>query len=255
MVKLHPIKYYKKELASVDENERILHFMMQQIANDVSMLHKLLIFYLQAPAEELPPVRSARTAMALMLAQFLAGRLYEAWNLLRERPHAKVYQRYSATLSIEAADALAKIKQYFNQPHNLIEKVRNKLAYHTDIETMRAAYYEHPETEAFVDFAADSVGNTFYQGASTLSAIAVKQLADTKDLATGLDQFMKEVRTVGHWLIDYVQGFMLQFVLQHIDPRWEIVSQAAIEVPGPRLVDFHAPFFCEARAGDIEKDE
>lgn len=89
MITVVPIKYDKSTLANVPPDECALHFMMAQIGNDVATRQKHVFFSFNKDENELEfPVGAARTASGMMLAGFLAGRLYEAWTLLRERSHS-----------------------------------------------------------------------------------------------------------------------------------------------------------------------
>lgn len=251
MVTVIPIKYDKQTLAKVPADECALHFMMAQIGNDVATLQKQILFCFNRDKDELEfPVGEARTASGVMLAGLFAGRLYEAWTLLRERTHSEIYGRYEPEMAEEGREALAKIKKYFSGD-NLVLRIRNKLAFHTDLAVVQQAYEELDDDQTFTDYIADQNGNTHYHGAATLNAIAMARLTGETKLAPGLNKMMKELPPLGGVVTTYVQMFMIVFLKRYVSPSWEDAKRNAISFEAPRLKTVRMPYFCEAQREDL----
>lgn len=251
MVTVFPIKYDKQTLAKVPPDECALHFMMAQIANDVATLQKQVLFCFNTRKNERAlPVGAARTASGVMLVGFLAGRLYEAWTLLRKPTHSQVYRTYEPDMPEEGRQALAKIKRYF-KGDNLVQRIRLKLAFHTDLATVQEAYERLDDDQTFTDYIANHNGNTHYHGAATLNAIAMARLTGETGLAAGLDKIMHEIPPLAGLVNTYVQIFMIVFLERYVGPSWRQAKGNAIRFRAPRLRSVYMPYFCEARHEDL----
>lgn len=251
MISVIPIKYDKLMLAKVPPDECALHFMMAQIGNDVATLQKQILFCFNRDEHELElPVGAARTASGVMLAGFLAGRLYEAWTLLRERTHSEIYGRYEPDMPPEGREALAKIKKYFNR-ENLVQRIRQKLAFHTDLTVVQQAYEQMDDDQTFTDYISDQNGNTHYHGAATLNAVAMARLTGETSFAAGLNKVMMELPPLGGLVATYIQLFMIVFLKRYVSPSWEDAKRNAISFEAPRLRTVRMPYFCEASRSDL----
>jgi hypothetical protein len=78
---IYPIRFSKALLNKVPEDERTLHLMAGQLANDLNILSKLIIILLN-PVSGHEIIRNANTTSATLLIKFLAGRLNEGWELM-----------------------------------------------------------------------------------------------------------------------------------------------------------------------------
>jgi hypothetical protein len=254
---LYPVTYDKKMLANAPEDECLVFFTLAQIANDIFMLQRATLIYLQAPEGEPKPIPFARTSTALCFAQILAGKLYEACSFLtRNAVHGPLVASYSREfpgyLEVEAREALSNITKFSNR-ESLLKRVRHKAAFHYDIEQTRSAYRVLPEGEPLTEYFAPSETNSFYGGASLLSSLAAMGATDESELKTKLDRLMDELLEVGSWVKVYVHAFMIVFFRRHVDADLEsLLNKSPITLYGlPLLVDVHAPYFCIASEDDI----
>lgn len=246
-ITLYPVTYSKEKLAGVPEDECVVHFTLAQMANEIFMLHRATLVYLQGPDDELNPIASARTATALTFAQILAGKLYEACVFLTRNPtHSKLVPTYAEGMPSEAKDALDQIKRFVDKD-TLIKHIRRKVAFHYDEEQMRAAYRNFPEADKLVEYFSEAEANSFYGGASLISTFAAIRASRKEDLKPRLDDLMDDVLEVSRWVKDYVHGFMEVFLVRNVESDLATMMQKdAIILTGlPRLVDVHAPYFCE----------
>lgn len=154
----------------------------------------------------------------------------------------------------EASDALSRIKRFSGQSGTLIERIRNKAAFHYDIAAMRQAYEAFPLDEWFLDYFAEAETNSFYQGAAQLSAFAALGVMKKEELRPALDRLMDEVLMVSRWVKDYVHGFMEVFLRRYVDSdlrrllNTEVLSLSDL----PQLINVHAPYFCFASRKDAK---
>lgn len=222
--------------------------------NDIFMLQRATLIYLQSPPEEQDPVSYARVSTALMFAKLLAGKLHEACIFLTTVPaHSKLVRAYDNDLDVEAKHALAQIKAFFNKP-NTFERVRNKVAFHYELGPMREAYAAYPVGEAFRDYFAEAETNSFYQGAAQLAAFAALGVSRKEELKPALERLLDEVLEVSRWVKDYAHGFMEVFLRRHVNSDLgELLSREIVVLKGvPRLADVRAPYFCSASKHDLD---
>jgi hypothetical protein len=251
-LKLYPVKFDKAKLANVPPDERVVYFTLAQMANDIFMLQRATLIYLQAPEDEKGLISYARTSTALMFAQLLAGKLFEACSFLQREPaHSKLVPDYAREMGPEGIEGLECIRR---RSDTMLQDVRRKLAFHYDIDVMRAAYESYPANEQFVEYFAQAETNSFYQSAAQLTAFGVLHVSNKTDLRDALNRLMDEVLAVSRWVKDYAHGFMEVFLLRHVESDLASVMQRdVIELTGlPKLRRVHAPYFCEASKDDMQ---
>lgn len=243
MIQLHELRFSKADLLRAPENERVLYVLLGGVANEMITLSKQLLFWTQPnPGEDEAEVY-ARTSAVLITARLLAGRTYEAWNVLRAREHSEVFKGYRDQFSAGTEEALRRLNQYFGRA-NLIERLRNKSAFHSDIETVRTALDGFPDDEPFVDYINNHVGNTFYSSAHLISTYGVMHLSKESDIATAMGKMADEVISISGLVSEYVFGFMAEFTIRHLDAS-SFTGKPVHTLKAPKLMEVTTPFFCE----------
>jgi hypothetical protein len=250
MIPLHLVQYTKAQLEAIPEDERVVHFILLVVANDVSMLQRSIIIHSMPNADDHDAVKAGRTATSIMLAKLLAGRLYEGWNVLRSPEHAKMRRAFESKIEPDANKAFEELGRYFGRG-NLVHSLRKKVAFHLDIDTFKAAYEALPESHSFTDYHAAITGNTFYGGAADVSAVAMGRLGDAANIGEGLNRAMDEINFVSNRMMDYIGGFALAFAIAYLSLDPKKFSSNVTEVAAPRLIKARAPFFYSADATDL----
>ena len=130
-----------------------------------------------------------------MTARVLAGRTYEAWQLLTK--NAAIRTAYEADSNFK--DAWKRLGAYFGKGDNLIAKLRNKVAFHNDAELAEAAYQKLSEV-SFSEHVSAHRGGCLFGSAQAVLAITVCNL-------TGRDDYQRAVGRVMDDLIDVAKAF------------------------------------------------
>ena len=92
----------------------------------------------------------------------LTGKLWESWRLLQKSFFANDFaKKYQKLLPAGAQKSLKKIKKYFGE-ENLINKVRNKIAFHYASEEIEKQIEELTEDDIPEIYLSESQGNSLY---------------------------------------------------------------------------------------------
>jgi hypothetical protein len=151
MPEVYPLRFTRKDFDRVPERERLVHLMLGQLANDINLLQKQLIFAVSGFGEESEPEHHAAVAQAMLTERMFAGRLNEAYEFMQTADCNRAMKSYETSLPEEWRDARRKLNAYFNAD-NLIRRLRNKQAFHMNLTTTREAYAMVPTDEPMVDF-------------------------------------------------------------------------------------------------------
>ncbi|RZJ45341.1 MAG: hypothetical protein EON87_07745 [Brevundimonas sp.] len=218
----------KQDYNLVDEDERLLFFMLAQVSNELGILHAVLLQALNGVKPYLPrPVRETALGTALYMARLMTNRVTEGWAIISAEKTLKLFDQLWQSvppnpangdlyaLSVQARDQL---EQYFSTPGNLITKIRNKLASHVDRASFAGAYALAPDDLDMTDFHTGMVGTTFFGGADSLQAIAVAHLAGSDKAEDASDRLFRELQSVVEDLKTFIDGFSVAFVIGRFGP-------------------------------------
>ena len=88
--------------------------------------------------------------------------------------------------------ALARLKKYFATPNNLIKEVRQKYAFHTDLQRIADSLATLPPSEPLKVAITDSLGNVFAQFAEDVTNWSVLNAVNANDLKDAVKRLMSE---------------------------------------------------------------
>jgi hypothetical protein len=140
MIEVFCIPVPKERLLAMPKEDRGLLLLLGYVANQITMLQKLLNFSTNGDAgTELQQIASG--VQTQMLVRLMAGALNEAWGLVEKRFISRPIGRdYLSVLEPGGLDALNALKQLFHHSE-LINYVRNNFGYHLpDTEQTEAAF-------------------------------------------------------------------------------------------------------------------
>src|ERR1700736_1256245 len=141
MAQLQRINLTKTDLDRIPRDERFFYVVAGHLANEVSILDKLLIIGANSLDREGPP-GEAPHVQQILLIRLLAGRLHEARVFIAAHYHGKkLHKKCEAHLNEEARDALRNwCKDLSNKRPNLITPIRQTFAVHIDREKIEKTY-------------------------------------------------------------------------------------------------------------------
>jgi hypothetical protein len=139
---------------------------------------------------------------------------------------------------------LEELKKYFGK-ENIINKMRNKIAFHADMDTAREGYRAFSHDDMFIDYHSPFRGNCLYYSAEKIEGTAMLQLADSADPQKAVNQIVDEINLIsklfGDFILDFMNVFLVRYVAHTID-----IAQVTI-ADGPPLDTVTIPFFCTPR--------
>ena len=215
--------------------------MLGQLANDINLLQKQLIFAINGFHVGSEPEHQASVAQAMLAERLLAGRLNEAYEFTRSaRCHAAT-RDYEADLPDEWRVARKSLNTYFGAD-NLIRRVRNKLAFHSDVTTTREAYDTVPPAEPMVDYVTLHQGNCLWGSSDVLMGFAMISLAGEADPALALQKIADDLIRVASLLLTYIRHAQMSFVETYFPEK--SLTEAPTYLNGPNLMQARVPFYC-----------
>jgi hypothetical protein len=122
----------------------------------------------------------------------------------------------AAEFLVEVTQARDAVIAYFDEPANLMKKVRNKVAFHHDRATVVGAYNLVPDDLDLVDFHTGTRGSTFYGVADTIAALSISHLIGSEDPAEGQRRLSHEATRLSGLLENIIDGYLVGFAARHI---------------------------------------
>jgi hypothetical protein len=178
---IYPLRFTRRDFDGIPEQERLVHLMLGQLANDINLLQKQLVFSVSGFGEGSEPEHHAAVAQAMLTERMFAGRLNEAYQFLQTKECNQAMKSYDQNLPGEWREARKQLNEYFNSD-NLIRRLRNKQAFHMDLTTTREAYEMVPEDEPMTDFVTLHQGDCLWGSSDVLASFAMISLVDGKKL-------------------------------------------------------------------------
>lgn len=244
MTTLYRVQVTKAHLDRIPHDERVFYLMASQLSNDLNVLAKLLFFAANHASDE---VRSnVAIVQETLIIKMMAGRLHEGRTLLNKAFSAKgLWEKYKDDLLPEGRDAFEQINRYFGRP-NIIEKIRNKFAFHLDVPVIDAAYERIPGDAPFVDYvAAEHAGHSLYYGGEWLTLNAMIEATGESDWRAALTKIWGETTRVSLWFCFFIQSFIGMIFAKHLGMKMEDLQAGAINVADdPPIDSVPLPFFC-----------
>jgi len=256
---VYPLRFTRADFDRVPDQERLVHLMLGQLANDINLLQKQLIFAINGFGMGSEPQHHAAVAQAMLTERLFAGRLNEAYQFVQGVDCAHTMKTYEADLPDEWRDARKHLNAYFNAD-NLVRRLRNKLAFHMDVETTREAYATVPEDEPMVDFVTLHQGDCLWGSADVLASFAMISLSGKADIAAAVQQIADDLIRVGGLFSTYIRNAQMAFIERHFPNAQS--SEPPIFIDGPALLKVCVPFYCNpptlaqvAKAAGVEESE
>lgn len=237
----------KRVLNSLPQAERDFLLLAGHMLNELNSLHKIFAWCINGHADHTPPKPfegNISTAQAMIYARILAGKEWEAWEVLgRAWFGTKISKHLESKLPIEAQDALRALKAYFGSA-NLIYAVRNAFAFHYSAEAIGATWERASAEPFFETVLGGNVGNNFYLAAETAANVAVFSSVLPSDLRGGMDRFLGDVQTTSSQLIAFLEGVNITIYEMSTGQKlnWEVGVLDEV-FPSRRYSEVRVPHF------------
>ena len=196
-------------LARIPEEIKACIFHLSRAVDEISLLQKCfgLTVSETCPNESLTIIQQNS---AFSLVFLLAGKIYEAWNLLQEamikNQGMREFQRH---LSSETKKAFDQIKKYFSKS-NIIERIRNKASFHYDHDLFKQelAMCKYPEMNRF--FLAEQSGNCHFYIGSFVATSTIMNLTPGENTIEKIKYITQEIGKTANWFSSLTHELFLQ---------------------------------------------
>jgi hypothetical protein len=241
-LQIFTVELTKKQLASMPEEERRALLLLGHAINEINVLQKLIMMHRREPAPH-KVVERVEAGQALIVGRVLIGKLHEAWELFKRRVQAEgsLRSKYLDNTIPERRSLVKKLNKHFGSKSPLTA-IRNQLSFHIADETnLVEANFQHlSESEPWVFYLAETVGNSFYWASELVTTAGMVRLArpDTRGEADAFGRLFDLATEVSADIIELFQQIVAD-IIEAMDA--EVVG---VDIGSPtKLSTLHLPFF------------
>lgn len=239
-MEIKQIKITKKQLQSMPEEDQTLLVLLGHIANELSILHKFLIF--SSARDGSSGIESqVRVAHFILIARLYVGKLLESRNLLNKIYFGtKLSLKYDTTLSAEGKKCLDKIKKYFSNK-NLISDIRNSYAFHYDVARLKPQLDQFGDNEEFDILIGGPFANNYYLISEEIISKAMLAQID-KDKKKATEMLMDDLLDISNAFMHLIGHINVAVFELHFPSK--DFKQSLIDIKEPTVLDtFRIPVF------------
>jgi len=235
--------FSRDALLNVPSNERALFLALGHLADEITALNKLLLW-----ANEFDGRNEAegdgKLTLVLLIIRLLAGKLKEAWELLRKGFYgSRLSREYEPSIADQGKDALSNIKKYFGAT-NLLSKIRDTYSFHYSLAEIDASFPKIPES-LHLYLEKGGTSNNLYYFAELAAAHAMLEHAKTADDPIGYTRLYEEVNRVAGWVAVAADSLMAHFISRHGQGIWEKTAEEVVFDTLPNLLSIKLPWFTD----------
>lgn len=156
-LELYKFRFRKRDLAHIPRGLVPLVIQAAVLADEVSLLLRMTIMCEPDDADR--HRLDADIALKLELVRQLAAVLSKAWDAWTDERAEDARKEIKPKLPQEAMDSLVKITEYFSNPKNNADRIRNELTFHHRLDVVRESFRALPDHEVFSVYAGATLGN------------------------------------------------------------------------------------------------
>ena len=242
---IHKVTISKEQLNLLPEKERVFFIQIGHLANELTILTKLLIY--AHSDSEIDAVRKAYTTQASVISRICIGKIFEGWRLLESSLFASgLSKKYETKLSPTGSESLKKLKKYFGKK-NIISEIRNRFSFHNpSFEEVRDLLASIPEEAELAMYLGTQVANSNYYLSEEIISRAMLTCVASQSLEHAMDKMHKELSEVSVWLVEFCGHCMVALSDEHWSQCKEDLRLEQISVKSQgNIRDFTIPFFVE----------
>jgi hypothetical protein len=177
----------------------------------------------------------------MCLMRVLVGKLYEAYRTIDKYYLKKggLREEIEARFDEETMEALRNFVEYFSEPRNHLNVLRNKIAFHNDFEFAMQNLRSIPDDCHLFIYTDETDGNTLFHFADLGAAFIMSNHVKPGDFMAGLDEVTDEAIRLARNLMDFSTaclGILISLRISFAQDQVELRS-------APKLGDVRIPFF------------
>jgi len=220
----------KERFCQIQKEERVLFVLLGHIANELTVLGKLLRWCGNA-TQASPAETDARVMQTLFLAKLLAGKLNEGWEAFRRGFFETGLSRTFEALNEEPHRGhLQELKRYFNG-ENLLRKVRHKFSFHYSLDEIQGnVELVASRPDELVVYLDRSNANCLYAACDLISNFALLQAVAPDDPAKAIATFLEDLDKMSRLFLSVISGCIWAIISRHLGEDLDALKAEKVNV-------------------------
>lgn len=225
---LHVFKISREQFNLIPDKEQIFILQLCNLLNDLNILQKLALFSTNKKPKMSEFEHKAENAQAFFVFTILAGKLWEGWQMVNKDFFSKgLRPEYFDSLPLEGKESLFFLGTYFKE-HNIIEKIRNKFAFHYNSEEIKKEL-EINKDENFELILSEFSGNCLFYFANTVVGTAIISEVDL-DPQKAMDKVIGDIVKVSKHFQTFLSHAMV-VAMDKYEIKKEYITFKITDVP------------------------
>jgi hypothetical protein len=253
-ITVHHFELDRKHFDVIPERERNLFFLLAHAANELNILAKLLHFSLVDRNYE-QIVLYAQNAQMVLLLRMLAAKIFETWALLKKGYFdTSLSREYRDLLDQETRDTLRTLKRYFGTG-NVIERIRNRFAFHYDLDDVAVGYRTIEGSEPFDMYVSPMQVNSLFAFADSIANRAMLEAVCPGKPKEAIDVLFRETNVANGRMVSVITSLIKVCFGRHIEKSYYELPFRTYEMTNaPSAQEVGIPFFIEISGKGAQKD-
>lgn len=246
-MKIKTARIDKETLINLPDYERIFFLLAGHFLNEVLILSRLQIAVANSPTGDV--AEQARLTQGLFVTRLTAGKLYEAWQVIRKFYHRRqdpetssLGEKYRDELSSDAQSALKQLGKYFGRSNNLIKRARTKYAFHYAPDEVLRTLENMSNDDEFEFYLTEQRLNSLYYLSEVAMTLSMLNVTEASDQLAALEAFNDDVMDVQRWMLKFFENIMRRILVSN--DLGKIIEEKEMG-PLPTLDQISFPFFVE----------
>ena len=240
-MKLYKISIPKRKLRSLTERELLFLVQMGSILNEVNALERLIFLSYKSPDNQIE--LKAQKYQSFFLLLLLIGKLWEIWRLLQNLYFkGQLSKEYESYLPQEGKDSLKYIKNYYSKKGAWLKRVRDKISFHYDLDSLRKEIDKMPDDAEFEMYLSEDQGNSLYISSGALTMFTLLEcIGDYMDPEYALKTYFSELGDLTKNIIVFFNYCMMCIGIKN---KWDENILEEVDIPDPPdIKNFVMPYF------------
>jgi len=241
-IKVVPVP--KSYLEAIPEPELAFYTHFGHVRNELLVIEKFLFWTIKNRTDG-DVVSDVNVFQELIIIRLLAGKLCEGRQLLNNKAYSKVLESLRTEINSTTRTTLEELEAYFDNKKNLIEKIRNRFAFHYDPSLIGKQLSSVEETDHLAIYLAPKTVNCFYQFSEAIADSAMLNAVKGGDYREATRRLGKEVIDITVKFIGFCDGCLGHMMETYLLPVATELKTRTVEVDVLRKDQMTLPFFVE----------
>lgn len=241
-IELLHIKFTKKDLECISEDESIFVLQVGGLIHEVISLQKFIHMSNHGVDNDIQ--RMAENSQTMYFFRLLAGTLFEGWDLItkKHKKYKPIILKYRNELDSIAENAFVKLEQYFSTSNNSCEKIRNNFSHHYNYGEIRKMFRKWPENDKLEIYLSETHANCRYLISDVITNLAILGEPKSTDVIDDIGTLTREISDVSRAFIEVISSY-LSIILLKVIAEKKPESQEIILKNIPAIHELRLPYF------------